>query len=282
MSDSAYVGIMRPVRQKSWGPAAVANFWLGGMASGAYIIAVIALADSEHALSGLFQLLLLFLIGTGFLLLALHVGKPERARFAAWNLRSSWMARETAAGLLFLVTAVWYFLFASALAGWLAAFTAVLFLISQSFILYRGQGVFGWDIATVPAHFTLSSFSSGAGLLLLAAPFRTVDTLQVLAVISLIFVILNLAVWLLYIYKTPISHKPALSSLRKTRALVLIVGVGMLLPFFLLLSMVFQLSGGKMLAGWMRIYEIVIGLSLIGGVLLQKYSVVMIAGWRKQ
>ena len=178
MSDSGYMEIMRPVRQQSWGLAAVANFWLGGMASGAYIVAMIVFAGSENAMPGSYQLLLLLLMGTGFLLLALHAGKPGRARFAARHLRSSWMARETAAGLLFFVTAVWYLFFTNALAGWLATLAAFCFLISQSFILYRGQGVAGWDLAAVPAHFTLSSFSSGIGLLLLMVPFRTADTCQ--------------------------------------------------------------------------------------------------------
>ena len=69
MADNSFMFIMRPVRQKTWGLAAVVNFWLGGMASGAYIIATIIVTGSEHNLPGTFQLFLLLLVGAGFFFL---------------------------------------------------------------------------------------------------------------------------------------------------------------------------------------------------------------------
>ena len=282
MADNSFMVIMRPFRQQTWGLAAVINFWLGGMASGAYIIATTIVTGSEHKLSGTFQLFLLFLVGAGFFFLAFHIGKPGRIKFAASHIGSSWMARETAAGLLFFFTAGWYYFFMNDLAGWFAVLAACLFLISQSFILYKGKGVSGWDLAAVPLHFTLSSFSSGSGLLLLVAPFRTADTFRIVETTGIVLVLANIAVWLFYIYKPPSLHNKALSSLRDPIALMLIIGGGMLLPLILLMIMISQVSEELLFNDWMRISEIIAGLSLIGGGLLQKYFVVKRAGWNKE
>ena len=46
--------------------------------------------------------------------------------------------------------------------------------------------------------------------------------------------------------------------------------------------MISQLSEELLLNDWMRISEIIAGLSLIGGGFLQKYFVVKRAGWNKE
>ncbi len=274
--------IIRPIRQGTWNLTAVLNFWLGGMASGAYIVAIIILTESDQSLSGAFQLLVFLLIGTGLSALLLHIGEPRRIKFAARNLQSSWMARETFASVLFFTTAIWYFFFPNASIGWLASFAAFCFLISQSFILYAAKGTSGWDSPVVPVHFTLSSFSSGSGLLLLATPFRTVATLRVLETTAIILVIANSVVWLLYLYEAPESYEQTLSSLKNLKTHLLVLGGGLILPLMLLLMLVFQVSEEKLLSGWMRINEVIAGLCLIGGALAQKYLVIIRAGWSKQ
>ena len=269
------------MRQKSWGLTAVVNFWLGGMATGAYIIAAIVHSGGKVVLSGSFQLLMLLLVGIGFFFLALHVGKPGRARFAARHLRSSWMARETAAGLLFFVFVGWNIFLTSTAAGWLATIAAFFFLISQSFILYRGKGIVAWDVAAVPILFTLSSFSSGIGLLLVIAPVWTVDTMQTLVITGIMLIVVNAAIWLHYTYKTPLSYAQALLPLRRPRALLLVLGGGMIVPFVLFLSMIFFPSTDTVVGGWMRTQEVIAGLSLIAGAFFEKFFVVIKAGWQK-
>lgn len=273
--------IIGSTRQTTWGLAAVINFWLGGMSAAAYVLmgaANVLLQGSFHVPAN-WRLLILILMTIGFICIALHAGKPSRALFAAYRLRSSWMARETAAAGIFIAAVVLSFAFPYLVIVWLTVIGALFFLLSQSMMPYRSLGIGSWGVTAVPILFTLSSFSSGAGLVLLAAPRMGPDALYLMRIIGMVGAIFNAAVWIHYVYRSPVSPPDSLSVLRRWQSQIMVVGGGMLLPVLLLIAGA-SAAGSPGGASWVwRACEVFAGATLSGGAFLQKYLVITRAGW---
>jgi hypothetical protein len=273
--------IIGPTRQKTWGLAAVVNFWLGGMSAAAYVLmgTVNVLLQGSFHVSGNWRLSILILMALGFICIALHAGRPGRALFAACRLRSSWMARETVAAGIFIAAVGLQFAFPDLIVAWLTVLGASFFLLSQSMMPYRSLGIGSWGVTVVPILFTLSSFSSGAGLVLLTAPRMGPDVLYLMRMIGLVSAVFNAASWIHYVYRAPVSPPDSLAVLRKWQSQVVVMGGGMLLPVLLLIAGA-SVAGGAGEASWAwRACEVFAGAALSGGAFLQKYLVIAWAGW---
>jgi formate-dependent nitrite reductase membrane component NrfD len=147
-------------------------------------------------------------------------------------------------------------------------------MLSHGFIVYRVRGVTAWNVPLVPFLFLSSGFSAGGGLVLLVA-------LGGLAlgvgpvVIGLIGVLLDLAVWLLFLHEShDLAFREATGLLRRPKSLLFTVGVGHLLPALSLLLLLVMPGVGP----W-RVFAALAGLAIIAGGVGQKASIILKAGY---
>ena len=275
--------LIQPKKQKVWGWPAVASFILGGTAAGIYLISL-AMASLQGAPLGvsqpvIFKWLAPVLTGLGFLALTVEVGRPLRSYKLLRHLRRSWMSREALAGAIFVPAAVLDWLFPHPALSLLAAAAAMLLMISQGFILYWAQAVTAWNVPLMPLLFISSGFATGGGLVLLLAALDRSAPGPGPAVIVLIWVVVDLAVWLLYLYwSQDAAFRAATKVLRRPKALVLTVGVGHLLPALLLLLL---LVGPRVGAGaeLRPIAAALAGLTVLTGGASQKTGIILEAGY---
>jgi DMSO reductase anchor subunit len=271
--------LIRPMKQKVWGWPAVVNFTLGGMATGFYLLSfpIVILPNSVLGPfeSALFKLLPPVLVGLGFLVLTIEAGRPLRSYHLLRHLRRSWMSRETLAAIIFIpVTIVDWFLPHPALWG-LAAVAAIGLMISQGFIIYRCRAVTAWNMPLIPYLFLTSSFVAGSGLLLLLSLDELALERRGPIVIGLVCVGLNLGMWLLYLsWSQEPAFQEAIGILRQAKSLILIVGIGHLLPFVLLLLVIFDIDFELQ-----RIMIALAGLAIIIAGVSQKTSIILEAGY---
>jgi DMSO reductase anchor subunit len=270
--------LIRSKKQKVWGWPGVVNFTLGGMAGGFYLLSSLLMV-LRYGMLGLsqpagFKLVAPALMGLGFLALTTEAGHPLRARYLLRYLRRSWMSRETLAGALFVPAAALDWLFPHPALWGLAAAAALGLMFSHGFIVYCVRGVTAWNVPLVPFLFLSSGFSTGGGLVLLAA-------LGGLAlgvgpvVICLICALLDLAVWLLFLHGPhDLAFREATGSLRRPKSLLFTVGIGHLLPALSLLLLL-VLPG----VGLWHIFAALAGVAIIAGGVGQKVSIILKAGY---
>jgi DMSO reductase anchor subunit len=273
--------ILHPIRQKTWGVAAVINFWLGGMSAAAYIFFGIAAVFGEGPgrADMHFLLLIFILMGIGFLLIALHAGRPDRAFCALVRFRSSWMSRETVAAIIFFASASLNHIHPHQILVWLSSISALFFVLSQSMMPYKSLGIGGWRVLAVPFIFTLSSLISGYGLVLLSAPLTMGVQSDCTRITAIALIALNAVIWFGYVRLSKVSPPESISILRKWSNLILVMAVSMFLPFFLLLICTYRIYWGDADHSFFQICDFYVGMAVIAGAFLQKYFVIAQAGW---
>jgi DMSO reductase anchor subunit len=284
--------LIRPTKQGVWGWPGAVNFILGGMAAGFYLLSSLMAIFQSGALGvsqpERFKLLAPALISLGFLALMtgtshikgmiVDVSHPLRSRHLFRHLHRSWMSRETLASVTFILAAVLDWLFPHLTLWVLAAAAATALMISHGFILYRVRAVTAWNVPLVPLLFLTSSFTTGSGLMLLVTSGKL--TLRVgLVVIALVCVVLDLAVWLLYLrWSRDTTFQEATESLRGPNALIFTVGIGHLLPVLLLLLLLVALDVGVGVELW-HIVAAPAGLAMIAGGVSQKAGIILKASY---
>jgi len=268
--------------QRSWGRPAVVNLTLGGAGAGFYLLGVLLTIlernrfDQAQLVS--FQLLAPAIVCFGFFALSLEAGRPSRVLHLLRNILSSWMSIESLAGALFIVATFTDWFYPHFVFKTVAVSAALILIISQGFMVYRAPAVTAWNVPLVPVIFAISGFMTACGLVLLntlAAP----DVTCLPAVISLIVVLLNLAVWLLYLYGYHnADFRRSTEVMRRFGSLMVTVGVGHLLPLVLLLSI--SLFGDfKNRSIMLPIVHVISGLAMIIGGASQKTAVILKAGY---
>jgi hypothetical protein len=195
---AAPVDLLPPVLQTLWGWPAVANFALGGMGAGLYVVAAVAAGFGPSAALRIAAWLGPLLVLTGFVAVALEAGHPFRGARVLARMHTSWMSRELWLGGIFALCA----------AGTLAAdgrgprvpaaALAVAFALAQGQILRHARGVAAWAVPPMPAVFLTSALTSGAGLLLVLEAWtgRPPDRLLGAALVTLL---VHLGVWSVFI-----------------------------------------------------------------------------------
>jgi DMSO reductase anchor subunit len=269
-------------RQRSWGSLAVVNLTLGGAGAGLYLLGALLtiLGRNRPDLIQLvpFQLLAPAMVCCGFLSLTLEAGRPVRAPYLVRNLSGSWMSIESLAGGIFIFFALVNRFFPNFVFKTMAVSAALILMMSQGFMIYRAAAVTAWNMRLIPVIFVTSGFMTACGLVLLNTQiFSGMDSLPVL--ISLICIFLNLVVWLLYLYwYHDNDFQEAVKSMRYPISLLVIVGIGHLIPFVLLFSVAvsgdFE-NGSQLLA----VIRVVSGLALIVGGISQKSGIILKAGY---
>ena len=145
-------------------------------------------------------------------------------------------------------------------------------------MVYRSPAVAAWNIWLIPVMFTTSGFMTGCGLIFLNTQiFARAADLPVM--ISLICILLNLAVWLVYLYGyRNADFRKATQAMRQFGSLAVTVGAGHLLPLVLLLfiTIYMEFENGSQLP---RILGLVSGLAVILGGVSQKTGIILKSGY---
>lgn len=274
--------LIRPMKQRVWGWPGVVNLILGGMATGFYLLSslvtVLQNGVPGASQSAGFKLVAPVLTGLGFLTLTIEAGHPLRSRHLFRYLRRSWMSRETLAASIFVPAAFLDWLLPHPALWILAAAAAMGLMVCQGSIVYRARAVIAWNVPFMPLFFLTSGFATGGGLALLVSLGEL--TLEVGPVaIGLICAVLDLVVWLLYLYRSrDAAFREATQALRRPNALILTVGIGHLLPVLLLFLLLAAPHIDAIAELW-RIAAALAGLAMVVGGVSQKAGIVLKAGY---
>jgi len=275
---------MPPHRQESWKWPAVINLTFGGAGAGLYLLCMFFIIlghnmpDEFQFIS--FQFLAPIIVCCGFLALSFEAGRPLRAYHLFGNLHGSWMSIETLAGGIFALVSLIsrfspYLVFKIT-----AASAALILMMSQGLMVYGAAAVPAWNVWLTPVIFMTSGFMTACGLVLLNTRIYS-GTDSLLPVVFLICIFLNLVAWLLYLTRHHDNDfKKAVKFMRHPALLLVIVGIGHLVPFVLLFSVVVfghVENGSKLLA----VFHVLSGLALIVGGFGQKAGIILTAGYYK-
>ncbi len=251
--------ILPAERQKLWGPLAVANFVLGGMGAGAYVMATF--------LSGFFRLprliivVSILLVVLGFLCVSVEAGRPFRGPNVLRKIGSSWMSRELWAGGAFVGLALVDMVAPAFWLRLLSLVAALLFILCQGLILFDARGIPAWNHPLVPVLFLTSGLLTGAAFLAMIDGMAGRSALPTAGLIGL-----NVFVWVGYLIQPrDRAFRDATRPLRGGMALAGILGLGHVVPLAVLAV------GGS--AGSLLVSVF----ALLGGILL-KASLVLRAG----
>lgn len=160
----------RPWQQRHWDWRAACNFVFGGTGSGLIVAAV--LTGSPNGSVAMF-------VGLGFVALGLgavwlEIGRPWRAINVMFNPFTSWMTRESFAGLLLFALGLAAALRGEAIFGAisaLSALAALLFVYCQARILRGAKGIPAWREPALTPLIVATALAEGAGFACLLATF---------------------------------------------------------------------------------------------------------------
>lgn len=245
--------VVDPQKQHVWGLAAAINFTAASGGAAFYIFWTIFIqafpSTAPDAAAG--SLYASALVLAGFGVLATEAGKPFRIRYLLNKLRCSWMSREVLSGTIFIGAVLSSLVLDSGLLGFVAAGAAVSLMISQAMMLFRCSAVPMWRNVAFVVAFLSSGGVFGYGLLLLlwagwshSAPNPPVQ----LDGIGLACLMVNIvAVGLLWIRSQRDGRRKMANKLKPPAKILVIVGIGQVLPLFLLfilsLSSLFSADG---------------------------------------
>jgi formate-dependent nitrite reductase membrane component NrfD len=255
----APVPLIPATRQGLWGPPAVANFVLGGLGTGLYVVAVALARLHPGPFVTLAAWLAPLLVVAGLAAVAAEAGRPLRGARVIARLGTSWMSREAALGGLFVVLAAAEFVAPGPAARLAAALAAVAFAVAQGMIVRRARGVPAWDVAVMPVLFLVSSLVSGMGLLLLVDGVTARSDASSPLAATLPLLVAGLLVWLVYVtWSRDGAFLAATRPLREGAVGVALAGCGYVAPFVLVIvtlalegtaGLATALAGALMIAG---------------------------------
>lgn len=277
--------IVPPIRQRSWGWLAVLSLSLGGAGAGFYLIGSLigilgrSMSDQNQFVS--FQILAPIIVCCGFLTLSIEAGRPIRAYRLFNPFSGSWMSIESCAGGIFIFTALSNWFFPSFGLCVAAVSAALIFMISQGLVVYRAAAVTAWNVWLTPVIFITSGFMTACGLVLLNTRLHSgIDTLAMM--IFLICIFLDSIVWLLYLYWfKDEDFQKAIQFLRRPVMVLVFLGIGHLIPFILLFS-ILVIGNAEVGFKLSVIFRLISGLFLILGGANIKAGITLAAGYYRQ
>lgn len=239
-----------------WKAAAAANFFLGGMGSGLFILDRLVSAQGQPAGNHAVALISAALVVCGFGAVAFEAGRPLRGVYVVLNFATAWMSREVIFGGLFAVLCLIHHFLRLEFPGYLAAFCAGLLILSQAMVLYRSTAVATWQTKLIPALLITADLCAGYGAGLLLGP---VSTPMVICGLSMI----GAHILLSAIHQLRAGPKSGLLTglLRHDAA-------GLWIPFCLSLFLLADISGGN------RSIAVVCGLFAVLGTGYKIFSIV--------
>ena len=230
-----------PAHQRVWAIPVVLNFILGGAAAGYYILWLISTHYGIEQMPGIAYggLLAVLLVSAGIAALALESGRPFRARYLLTHWNSSWMSREAAAGMIFIIAAIIDVVSPSSIVATVAAGAACVFLLSQGMLVFRCTAVPVWHDPIIPVLFLSSGLMAGYSLILLNRFGLILPQLKIpplIDAIALTCIAINGIAWG-RVARPRSDHdtQTAVRRLLRPAKMVVVVGFGHVLPAILLL-----------------------------------------------
>ena len=155
----------RPKHQTNWDWRAAGNFIGGGSGSGLLLFAAISSAAGlPHAAP---VVIALALIALGLFCVWLEIGRPWRSMNVMRHARTSWMTRESLVAPFLFLFGLIALATGSAVALWLDALLALLFLYCQARLLNAAKGIPAWRQKLVVPLVVATGLTEGAGWLAL-------------------------------------------------------------------------------------------------------------------
>lgn len=275
--------LLPPTTQRVWGKLTVAHLVLGGTGTGVYLLdCLLRLLQPSKNIPNqpfYFQPLAAVLVCLGFLAVAIEAGRPAKAIYLLRRVATSWLSLETMSGILFIVTVLTDWLFPNLVTEGLAIVAAFGLMCSQGFIVYSARGIIAWNVPLVPPIFLSSGFSKASGLMLMLITVNLFLTGNLVKV-ALIFALLNLALWLIFLYGYRSRvFRESTKGLRRPGVLMRTVGVGHLFPIVVL---VWYLAFGVNNKSFLPYLALTLtGLALLIGGVGQQYGLVITAGFNR-
>ncbi|MFN6945467.1 MAG: hypothetical protein ACK4ND_11005 [Cytophagaceae bacterium] len=275
MSESR-MEVVPQKKKRVWGWPAVANFVLGGMASGFYLL---HFEGSERGFVSrpqdtIFSLLSPLLIMIGFFIVTFEAGRPIRGIYLLGNLKNSWMSREILSGTIFVVAATINWLSPHAVLYYLSVVAVSVYLISQGFIIYYARAVTAWNVPLVPILFITSGLVAGYGLLLIVTSLSELAFSIQFIVTGIVCLVLNLSVYTFYVllHLRNCAFLRATAILRNPVSLIVTIGMGHLVPCIFLILL---LSLAGLNERVRSVLFILTGLAIIIGEVFQKTLIIL-------
>jgi DMSO reductase anchor subunit len=274
--------IEKPVKQRNWRLPAAANFIIGGSGAGLYLfscIQTLMMFGSVFVSKPLpFGLIPPILIGFGFLFLGFEAGRPLRGCYLFGHLHQSWISREAFAGFIFIPSAIWDYFFPYPALRVLAIMSALGYLISQGFIVYRARAIAAWNMPIIPVVFVSAGLVSGYGLFIILTAPETTGSNETILLFGLIFLIFNLSIWLVYLWQLSSTDLFSVTmTLRQPFSLTLTIGFGHIIPLVLLLFLIVQKN--TIAPIYLSTMIVLCGLLLIIGNISQKTCIMLSTGY---
>ncbi len=221
--------------QTLWGTRAVANFVLGGLGAGLYVVAAVVSGFGPSPALAIASWLGPILVLTGFAAVASEAGRPLRGARVLARARTSWMSRELWAGGAFVLLAAGGLVHGSSWQRRLGVIAALAVALSQGMIVRRARGIAAWNVPVVPPLFVLSALVSGAGVLALVETGLRLSPGPGLLRVMAALLALDLLAWLAYLMpRGDEAFVAPTRALRDRAALLVSVGGGHVVPFLLI------------------------------------------------
>ncbi len=272
------IEVIPALRQQAWGWPALANFILGGIGAGLYLVCFLTdffqnglLSISNNTTDRLLGPLTTIL---GFAALGLEAGRPFRALYLLRNMRSSSLSKETFLWACFIVTAILDWAVPHPVIRVIAITSAVAFIFSQGFVVYQIRAIRNWHQPVLPVFFMSSGLASGYGFALLIGAIQNFSRPLEMMAVGMTSIFANALIWIIYLFLVcsgsgtgtadDLCHRPLLN--------MLIVGIGHIIPLcgFWLWS-----QRTPDYADWGQIVQAAIGLAILMGVIIQKKTIVL-------
>lgn len=264
--------LIAPAAQTLWRGPAVANFALGGLGAGLYVVAAVGAgfgASPEVALAAWLGPALVFV---GFAAVALEAGRPFRGPRVLTRVATSWMSRELWLGGLFATLALGGLVLDRPALRLVAALAAVGLALAQGCILREARGVPAWSVPVIPPLFLTSALVSGVGLLVLGQLARGEAPGRRLLPAALVLLIAHVLVWWSYLtWSDDAAFVRDVGPLRDGHGALVLVGGGYLGPS-LLIALALALPSWEAPLGALG------ALLMIGSQIQLKARLILIAG----
>jgi len=245
------MNIMAVERQDTFGWAAAADLFLGGVGAGLFLISfIMELLDKYEPLAriGTISGPILVLVATFILFADLGV---KTKFYRLFRNPLSWMSRGTWVITIFILFGLAYSLPAFWQLDWkgtalgnaigiVAAIFAILTSLYTGFLFAAVKRISFWNTAALPLLFFASSLYGGMAILLLIAPFFTASpdgTFSVLVIAEIILILIQLFVLGIFLEIAKLGSTPTAESARMLRGPAFVIGVivaGLIVPLGLL------------------------------------------------
>ena len=155
-------------------------------------------------------------------------------------------------------------------------------LVSQGFVLSSSRGIPAWNWAYMPLFFLSSGIVSGAGLTMILWSLTSMSLPLNAFLVTNICILVNVLIWLLYVHTSKISEPKTIAHpLSRVPSLVFIIGIGHLLPMFLL-SFVLTTTGNEIAKSGKEFYVFISGMLMLISSSWQKISIILSKGYHQE